>query len=269
MKAMTPLAIESVGIRAPGLSTWPSAVEVLADRAPFVPGAMAAPVNAALPSTERRRANGTTRWALAAAGEAIQDLPPQAIAGLATVFASGDGDGEVLTTVLRDLAAEKVALSPTTFHNSVYNAPAGYWSIATRAPAASTTLCADAATVAAGFLEAAAQVAATGAQVLLVAYDLPFPPDAPIATEVRMAFACAVRLAPAGAASAALGRIDRMRIAPGECPALRVDLRAAFAHNAAARALAVLAAIARGAHGGVALPYHDGHHLAFEWTPGA
>ena len=230
---------------------------------------MAAPVNAALPSTERRRANGTTRWAIAAAGEAIQDLPPQALAGLATVFGSGDGDGEVLSTMLRDLAAEKVALSPTTFHNSVYNAPAGYWSIAARAPAASTTICADAATFAAGLLEAAGQVTTSAAPVLLVAYDLPFPDHAPIATPVRTPFACAVRLAPAGHASRALGRIEGMRIAAGECPALRSDLQAAFAHNAAARALALLAAIARGTRGGVALPYHDGHHLAFEWIPGA
>jgi len=99
------LAIESVGVCAPGLPTWSSAATVLTDRAPFVPAAMAAPVNAALPPTERRRANGTTRWALAAAGEAIQDLAPQAIAGLATVFASGDGDGEVPTPGDADASA--------------------------------------------------------------------------------------------------------------------------------------------------------------------
>ena len=60
-----------------------------------------------------------------------------------------------------------------------------------------------------------------------------------------------------------------MHIAGGPCPALRSDLEVTFTYNAAARALALLAAIARGEQAGVTLPYHDGHHLAFAWTPGA
>ena len=47
-------------------------------------------------------------------------------------------------------------LSPTRFHNSVHNAPAGYWSIATQSREPSTSLCRDDESFQAALLEAAA-----------------------------------------------------------------------------------------------------------------
>jgi hypothetical protein len=256
--------IRRVGICAPGLPDWPAAHAVLTGAAPFLPDALPRLDSGALPATERRRANATTRWALQAAGEAVRGLAPDAVADLATVFASADGDGEVLATVLRDLAADKVALSPTTFHNSVYNAPAGYWSIATRAPAPSTTLCAGPGTFAAGLAEACVQSACERADVLLVAYDHPFPAGAAIATCVRNAFACALLVAPRG--DDALARIEA-DITDAEPTPLRFDLAAAFACNAAACALPLLAGLALGAPTRVALPYLDDGCLSVQASP--
>lgn len=264
---MNSVDIAAVGICAPGLPDWTVADAALAGVAPFAPDIAAKPAAPGLPPTERRRANATTRWALAAAVEAVDGLARDAIAVLPTVFASADGDGEVLAMVLRDLAHPAVALSPTTFHNSVYNAPAGYWSIASGAPSPSTTLCAGAASFAAGLLEAIAQVAQTGGSVLLVAYDLPFPDDAPIDTPARCAFACALLLAPSGEVAAGPGVLEDVCIDAGAAQPLQAAFQAQFDGNAAAAALPLLAALARGHATTVTLPYLDDTHVTVRFRP--
>jgi len=259
------LAIEAVGVCAAGLPDWSAARAVLRDEGRFdaaIPVRLAA---SALPSTERRRANETSRWSLQVAAEATADLDTGSRAALATVFASADGDGAVLAQMLQDLAADKVALSPTTFHNSVFNAPAGYWSIAAHAPAASTTICAGEGSFASGLLEAAAQLAAAQASVLLVACDHPFPAHSPIATRTRNVFACALRLR-AGSTGPALGYLAEIGTATGEPSALPADLRAAFDGNASAAALALLGVIAREEPARVALPYGEGEVVELAWT---
>jgi hypothetical protein len=260
----TTLRVERVGVCAPGLGNWLHARAVLSGAAAFDDTAIADLAPTMLPSTERRRANSTTRWALHAAADAVQGLSPERVAATPTVFASSDGDGEVLATVLRDLAQSEVRVSPTTFHNSVYNAPAGYWSIAAHAPAPSTTLCTGSATFAAALLEAAMEIAETAAPVLLVAYDNPYPASSPIATISRAPFACALLLAPALGHAPALARIA-MDVAPG------VERDTAqwprFAGNAAAAALPLLRAVACGQSAGVSLPYLDDTHLALTCSP--
>ena len=73
------------------------------------------------------------------------------------------------------LATDGREVSPTRFHNSVHNAPSGYWAVATGSREPSTSLCAYDASFAAGLLEAAAQATVDDRPVTLVAYDLPYP----------------------------------------------------------------------------------------------
>ena len=264
---MTPLFVDGIGVCAGGLPDWPAASPVLTGATAFEASAPPRLPASALPATERRRANDTARWALEAAGQAVAGLAADEVAELPTVFASADGDGEVLAQMLRDLAAAQVALSPTTFHNSVFNAPAGYWSIAARAPAASTTLCAGEASFAAGLLEAAAQANATGGPVLLVAYDHVFPAACPVVTPARAAFACALRMTAASARSPSAGRIEALALDDGHATALPPALRAAFDGNAAAAAIPLLAAIALGREATVRLPYLDATTVSLRWIP--
>jgi hypothetical protein len=266
---MTPLAIEAIGLCAGGLPDWTAARAVLRGEAPFVPAPPPRLTPAALPATERRRANDAARWALQVAGEAVHGMAAEAVAALPTIFASADGDGDVLAQVLRDIAAAPVTVSPTTFHNSVYNAPAGYWSIAAQAPAASTTLCAADGSFAAGLLEAAAQIATTAQPVLLVTCDLPFPAHCPLRTEALAAFACALLLAPAHGARAPLGRIDDVVVGHGVVSAPPRSLGTAFIGNGAAAALPLLEAAAQAATRTVSLPYVGDQKLVLRWTPGA
>jgi hypothetical protein len=289
------LRIAGIGLCATGLASWQAARAVLGGSAPFVPSALPRLVPARLPGTERRRANATSRLALEAAGEAVRACGGTTLAAMQTVFASADGDGDVLATLLHDLAQERVAMSPTTFHNSVFNAPAGYWSIATGSTAASTTVCAGAATFAAGLLEALTSATLSAAPVLLVAFDHPFPAAAPIATTTREPFACALLLQPDAAGVQAVpgadhgppvglaghpvpGALARWWIAPDGAPpsrtapdapdsALPPGLAGCFAGNAAAHALPLLAALARGATAQVALPWLDDGRLMVEVAP--
>jgi hypothetical protein len=263
---MTPLFIESVGVCAGGMASWNDLRAQLRGEIPFTPAPPPRLAASALPSTERRRANETSRWALQAAGEAVAGLDPQAIGALATVFTSADGDGAVLAQVLRDLAADKVALSPTTFHNSVFNAPGGYWSIAAHVPAASTTLCAGDGSFAAGLLESGALASATREPLLLVAYDHPFPADSPVATRTHAAFACALRASPQRR-DGALGCIGHMVLRDGPPSPLPPPLADHFSGNASAAALALLRVIACAEDASVSLPYDEGRCLEVAWTP--
>src|SRR5205085_5133320 len=113
----------------------------------------------ALPAAERRRTGAVIRLALTTGLQALANGGLSA-AEVMTVFTSSGGDGQVIHEICEALASAHREVSPTRFHNSVHNAPAGYWGIATRSHAASTSLCAFDWSFAAGLLEACAQVAA-------------------------------------------------------------------------------------------------------------
>ena len=266
---MTPLLIAGIGICATGMANWTQARTLLLSNALPVLEPLPRLAPDCLPPVERRRANATTRLAISAAVQAVQGLSDEDIAQLPTVFSSSDGDGEVLANMLAALAQTQVSLSPTLFHNSVFNAPSGYWSIGSRSRVPSITLSAGAASFVAGLMEAQSQVCATGAAVLYVAYDAPFP--AALASFARSVepFACALRLEPIANSSASrYGRIEKSPPGPDpqQEPAL-VQLRERFSGNAAAEALPLLCTIAHGQRKAVSLPYLDGSGIWLDYRP--
>jgi hypothetical protein len=127
-----------------------------------------------LPPAERRRASRLVKAALGVGLEAVSHAGADA-ATLATVFASSSGDGHNCHALCETLASDDRQVSPTRFHNSVHNAAAGYWGIATGAMAPSQVLCAFDAGFAAGVLEAMAQVATSAMPILLISYDAEYP----------------------------------------------------------------------------------------------
>jgi len=76
-----------------------------------------------------------------------------------SVFATSNGDGAVVHTILEALAAHQ-PVSPTQFHNSVHNAAAGYWSIATGSQQPTTCIAGHDATAGCALLKAVAEVQA-------------------------------------------------------------------------------------------------------------
>jgi Beta-ketoacyl synthase, N-terminal domain len=260
--------VEGVGLCAPGLHGWADSVSVLNGERDYVLAPIQVPPARLLPANERRRAVQTVRLALAVGAEAF------AIAGrdpaeTASVFASSGGDGETIHEILTILASSNREVSPTRFHNSVHNAPAGYWGIATNSQAASSSLCCYDDSFAAGLLEAVVQATAEGRPVALIAYDVQYPSPLYEVRAIGSAFATALVLAPEPT-SAALAQFD-LALVPGSDTDMSVidspELETLRRCAPAARSLPLLVALARKAEMSLSLSYLDGMALTVNVRP--
>ena len=248
------------GVLGPGLPDWTVARAVLAGAAPYEPAPAPEPAPALLPATERRRASASVRWALTVGEQALRACGREG-AEIATVFVSCGGDGIITHQICEALATPPHAVSPTRFHNSVHNAPAGYWSIAVQSTAPSTSLSGFHGAFAIGLLEAATQATVQERSVLLLAYDLPYPEPMHALWPITQPFAASLLLDPPAAAGVALDIELREGAARESWPGmLPVELRA----NPAARALELFTAALRGGASRVELPYSEASHLAVE-----
>lgn len=166
--------VDGVGVLGPGLASWTSALAVLRGEQPHVFVATVLPPPARLPPAERRRAGAAVKLAMAVADEAVAQAGADPHL-LATVFSASSGEGGNCHILCETLATDTPMVSPTRFTNSVHNAAAGYWHIAVASRAASTSLGAFDASFGAGLIEAATSVVLSGAPILLVASDTPYP----------------------------------------------------------------------------------------------
>ena len=253
------VGIAGIGVIGPGIADWAQAAEMLAGRAAYVPALLALPPPALLPPTERRRTGPTVRLAIAAAAQAVQDsgLPPEE---LDTVFASSNGEGQVITSILEALHTPDGAISPTQFHNSVHNAAAGYWGIAVGSSRPSVSLGGHDGVFATGLLHAAAQVAARREPLLFVAHDVPLPPPLDALRPTSEPFAVAMVLVPGASGRGSLRIGQRDGAAPP--PSLPEGFAALHDANPVARAIPLLAALARGGAADLLLPMLDDASLA-------
>jgi hypothetical protein len=268
---MTQAVIAGIGVCAPGMLDWGVAAGVLRGECAWRRESLPKLDVPMLPAAERRRVSPAARLAIAAASQAIAPWPADRRSSVATVFATADGDGQVLASTLQTLSQDAAAMSPTLFHNSVFNAPAGYWTIANQSRARSTTVSAGPGSFAAGLLEAAIEIEVTRSAILLVATDMPFPPLLAPFEITGEAFACALLLAP-GTDATAPGQ-GTLRIELREGDAVHADARvdgaiaAAFQGNPASRALPLLAVVAAGAAAVVDTPYVDGCRVEIAYAP--
>lgn len=245
--------IDGIGVWGPGLPDWVQAARVLRKETPFVPDSPALPSPALLPPAERRRCPATAKIAVQVAAEAcsMAGVDP---ASLPSVFASSHGDTQITDYMCRELASN-APLSPTRFHNSVHNAPSGYWTIAVGSMHSANAVSGGDDSFQYGLLEAATQCATGQRPVLLVAYDLAAPAPLSSVCGISFSFGTALVLSPARTGSSVVrithvrGSISRlMEIA---APAELADLQAG---NPAARALPLLSSVARKETGGFGRP---------------
>jgi len=258
--------VNGIGVLGPGLTGWLAARLILRGEAPYARTEMPQASGDFLPPVERRRCGDTVKLAVHVGVEALTGAGADA-ERLATVFTSSSGNGEVLHQICATLAGAERDVSPTRFHNSVHNAPAGYWSIATKSREPSTSLCALDGSFAAGLLEASLQSTAELRAVLFVAYDKPHPEPLAAACPVVAPFGVALLLAdkPSAASRAsldvALARSgSETRLADPTIEALRQG-------NSAARSLPLLAALAAERDGRVTLDYLPEQRLEVVVTP--
>ena len=267
MNAPTTIAVEGVALWAPRLPGWEAARAILRGEAPAPDTPLPRPAPTLLAPTERRRAPDTVALALeeaqaacAAAGRDPKTLP--------SVFASTHGDLAISDYMCAELALPQPAISPIRFHNSVHNAGAGYWTIGTGCMAPSTALTAWHSTFAMGLLEAATQVLAEDAPVLLVAYDIEARGPMATVTASRGLFGVALVLGP-DAGRAGVPRLAlRFGSAAGRAPSGAREANAALvAGNALAAALPLFEALALAQPARVALDAGPASLLEVELQP--
>jgi hypothetical protein len=257
--------IEGIGLLGPGFANWNEARETLGGRSGYLAARTVVPAPASLPPAERRRTGTSVRLALAVGQEAVE-MSGRDVATLSTVFAASGGDGQNCHAICETLASDDRKLSPTRFHNSVHNAPAGYWSIATRAMAPSNVLCAYDGSFAAGLLEGLCQVTVDGVPTLLIAFDTDYPAPMREVRPVPDAFGVALVLAPKPGVHT-LARVDA-RLTDARATALAsAELESLRQSIPAARSLPLIEALARGHRSSVVLDYLQDVQLHLDISP--
>jgi len=257
--------IQGIGLIGPGLGDWRTGARAIAGEEAYSPRPTAVPPPDGLPAAERRRTGATVKLALAVAQQAVAAAGLDPV-GLPAVFSSSGGDGVICHEICETLASADRQVSPTRFHNSVHNAAAGYWSLATGATAASTALCAYDGSFAAGLLEALAVVMADRTPVLLSAYETAYPEPLRAKRPLPDAFGVALVLTPEPAPD------SRARVSVNVCSTEAVaadrlsnpQLEALRAAVPAARSLPLLRLLARREPGRVVLDYIGEQLLAVE-----
>lgn len=242
-----PMYVEGVGLWSPQLADF-AALRAWLAGAPLPPPAVR-PAASMLPANERRRAPESVLLAVEVAGQAVAMSGRQA-SELACVFSSAYGDQAITDYMCETLGREPSALSPTRFHNSVHNAPAGYWTIATDCHAPSAAVCGYRASLGGGLLEAAMQAIADQRPVLLVCSDIAGTGPLGTMTESNQAFGCALVLAPQAGPNS-LARLELRPTRQLAATAVLSPLPAAWheANVTAAAALPLLLLLAgHGAH---------------------
>jgi hypothetical protein len=256
---MNPAIVSGIGLMGPGLHGWSASREILAGVTSYVATECHKPLGICLRAAERRRATLVTRLALDVASEALGNNPPSRVT---SIFTSSGGEVEIIHGIFDQLASEDRRLSPTAFHNSVHNAAAGYWSIASGSHHTADSLCAYDDSFGTGLGEALLRCAAGERDVLLVAVDL--PPLFPIAEfrQVTQPFAVALLLN-ASVEQAKLASLEgHFESIPPSPVALNDPLLESLRlANPAARSLSLLMAIAAGRKESLSLGYGMGGSL--------
>lgn len=250
------VVVEAVEVCGPGLTNWTAAGPILAGAAAYCAGPIVLEPPAQLSPAERRRVIPSVKLALAVGMRAVAQSGYDPCS-LPVVFTSSGADGETISAILSTLTTANREVSPTRFHNSVHNAPSGYWGVAMQSREAVTSLSGYDASFAAGLLEAAVQAVFDCRPVLLIAYDLPYPEPLHSARPIAGSFAAAFVLSPSRPGDGIAQLSIRLAVGEATCcsdPVLE-QLRQG---NPAARSLPLLAMLATGARGTVHIDLSHG-----------
>ncbi len=240
---MKSVFINSVGIIGPGIDNWSHCKKILADDEPNIISELPKLALTILPPNERRRTTKMIKLALHVAKEAITDADVSAT-NVSSVFASSNSDLAIVDRICSDLLLPDHPVSPIQFHNSVHNAPAGYWGIGTGSRRPSTSLSAGLYSAMAGLIEASTLALIESETVVLIIYDCPVDGLLKDIARVNLPFACAMVLT-AQQTDTSFARIRLLGSTDAPCSKLKNDaLGLLCSDNAAANTLLLLESIA-------------------------
>lgn len=176
-------------------SDWNQLASLLQGTSKGFDGNPASPNPEIIPSNERRRAPLSVKLAVEASSQCL-DMAGTNGQDLSCVFGSGLGDTDLTDYMCKVLASENKELSPTKFHNSVHNAPAGYWTISTKAMRSANSIAGYGYTASLALLEAMIQCEIEKAPILLSLYDSPVTTILKPILKNEMPFALSLLLMP-------------------------------------------------------------------------
>ena len=261
---MISVGLQNIGLVAQGINDWQEAAILLRGEQEYSGGDLQALKPSMLKPNERRRTTKTIKIALQVAEEALRDYSDAE--GLLSVFSSSEGDLDIIDQICLALSQEDRPVSPTQFHNSVHNAPAGYWSIGSGSRQGSTSLGGLNGGFAAGLLEAAVQCAVERRHVLMVSYDQPPPPLLEPYMPISAPFSVALLLTPE--ADDAISKLNIELNSDGEEHRMTSPAMEKLRSSApAARSLPLLEMISREKQAKIILPYLPGLNLQVETAP--
>lgn len=258
------LTVKGTGVWGRGFQNWSEFVQFCtAPENDSIP-AWSAPVPVHIPQRERRRAPLLVKLAVEVAHQACEGAGVDK-SEIPSVFCSSMGDSDITDYMCRTLVEPTKVLSPTKFHNSVHNAPAGYWSISAENRAPSSSVANGRESFPVALLESAVLAVTKRQPVLLVAADVAV--EGPLAGvfPIEEPFGAAMVLDPAGRPSD-IGALD-LSYSSGAADwptAGQPHLRDLSEGNPSARCLALLETLALGNSVVVSLPLCDGAHLTAE-----
>lgn len=252
--------VEGVESYAPGLDGWIHARAVLAAPPTYLTTPLQLPGIHSLPAAERRRLGIAVKLAMTVGYDSTRQSPTD-LKQLSTVFASSAGDCDNCPQILESLASIDRAISSTRFHNSVHNATAGYWSIATGSHQSFTSLSAHDASFRGALLETASQIHNNAWPCLLVAFDTHYPQTLRALRSISHPFGVALLLTPGRSATTLCSLTLSLTQEPA-CAMPTSDLEAMRCNVPAARALPLLSALAAQQPQDLVIEYLSGLNLA-------
>jgi len=258
------LFLKNIGLISAALPSWNLAKPILRGKNPPCTEPLPRLKPNILRANERRRTTNTIKLALQAAQDLFPDQPLED--DISAVFTSSEGDLDIVDSICSALAMPERPVSPTQFHNSVHNAPAGYWSIAAGCHGASISIGALEGSFASGLIEAATQTVVNSSPTVLISYDWP-PPDAMRnSISIESPFAVAMLLSPDD--KNALAEISLSTQPYGTLSALMDNsLEQLRMGSPAARSLPLLHSVACGIQQDIILPYLPKLHLSVGIKP--
>jgi hypothetical protein len=166
--------IQSIGIAGSFFNNWPHAKEIFNQQAPSISEHPDQYKTTILKPNEARRTSTAIKIALQSAEESLAQSSIQADQ-LFSVFVSSDGDPNILQAICQALATPDKFVSPTQFHNSVHNAPAGYWSIGHQSTKGINSIACGDCSISGALLEAKSLLKSGEKAVLVVCFEVKSP----------------------------------------------------------------------------------------------
>lgn len=268
MSVALPVRIEGIGTWTRGAADWKALRAVLRGEQVLREGAPDKPAASALPPAERRRAPESVLLAAEVAAQACAAARRDA-ATLPCVFTSTHGELAITDYMCATLATAPHELSPTKFHNSVHNAPAGYWTIATGSTAGSSAVSGFRNSFGAALLEATTLALAEDTPVLFAAYAVAACGPLLETARTTRAFGAAFVLSPSHGDNNEGTMVLRLRAGqPATASLASSDIETLGADSPlTAHALALLTALAADSPQRLTLPAASGLLLDMEICP--